>query len=56
MPAIDEKAAALYRKSPEKASKYLTELTWERMDEMHRIYSGLRDTLITKYTNNHVRP
>ncbi len=54
--AIDEKAAALYRKSPKKASKYLTELTWERMEEMHGIYSVLRDQLITKYTNNHVRP
>jgi len=54
--AIDEKAGALYKKSPRKASKYLNELTWERMEEMHGIYSELRDQLITKYTNNHVRP
>ena len=54
--AIDEKVAALYEKSPKKASKYVTELTWERMEEMHGIYSELRDQLITKYTNNHVRP
>jgi len=54
--AIDEKAAALYKRSPRKAAKYLNELTWERMEEMHGIYSELRDELITKYTNNHVRP
>ena len=42
--------------SAKKASKYLTGLTWERMEEMHGIYSELRDQLITKYTNNHVRP
>jgi len=54
--AIDEKATALYKKSTKKASKYLTGLTWERMEEMHGIYSELRDQLITKYTNNHVRP
>jgi dipeptidase len=54
--AIDEKAAALYKQSPKKAEKYLTELTWDRMEEMHGIYSQLRDQLITKYTNNHVRP
>ncbi len=54
--AIDEKAAALYKKSPKKTSKYLTGLTWDRMEEMHGIYSELHDQLITKYTNNHVRP
>ncbi len=54
--AIDEKGAALFEKSPKKAQKYLTELTWDRMEEMHGIYSQLRDQLITKYTNNHVRP
>ena len=51
--AIDEKCAEM---SAKKASKYLTGLTWERMEEMHGIYSELRDQLITKYTNNHVRP
>jgi dipeptidase len=54
--AIDEKAAALYGKNPKKASEYLTGLTMDRMEEMHGIYSELRDQLITKYTNNHVRP
>jgi dipeptidase len=56
MAAVDEKAAGLYEKSPKKAAKYLTELTLERMEEMHGIYTAMRDSLITNYTNNHVRP
>jgi len=56
MAMVDKEASRLFEKSPKKAAEYLTELTWQRMDEMHGIYSGLRDRLITKYTNNHVRP
>lgn len=52
----DEKALALYRKSPGRAEKYLTEITWDRMEEVHGMYLALRDSLITRYTNNHVRP
>ena len=53
---IDEKAAALYEKSPKKAAKYLTEITLKRMEKIHGIYSELRNHLITKYSNNRVRP
>ncbi|MBN2071597.1 MAG: C69 family dipeptidase [Candidatus Krumholzibacteriota bacterium] len=53
---IDEEAARLYKKDPQKAKKYLTGITLERMGEIHGIYSGLRDQLITKYSNNRVRP
>ena len=53
---IDRKASGLFRKSPEKAEKYLTEITLERMERIHSLYSGLRDRLITKYSNNRVRP
>jgi len=56
MKSIDEKALALHAKNPEKAKKYLTEITLERMEEIHTMYLGLRDQLITKYSNNHVRP
>ncbi len=54
--AIDDKALALYAKSPKRAKKYLTGITLERMEKIHRMYSELRDQLIVKYTNNRVRP
>ncbi|MBU8921548.1 MAG: C69 family dipeptidase [Bacteroidales bacterium] len=53
---IDEKAAALYERSPKKAAKYLTGITLDRMEKIHGIYSELRDQMITKYSNNRVRP
>ncbi len=53
---VDANAMALYEKRPARAVKYLTDLTFERMEKMHGIYSDLRDFLIVKYTNNRVRP
>ena len=54
--AIDNKAVTMFKQRPLKAKKYVTQLTWKRMDKIHKMYLKLRDQLITKYTNNHVRP
>ncbi len=50
---LEQKALALYRKSPEEARKFLTELATERMERVMEMYRTLRGILITKYTNNH---
>ena len=50
--AVDEKAAAMYKKSPHKAREYLTLLTKKRMAEVVEMYRDLRNLLISKYTNN----
>lgn len=50
--AIDKKALELLNKKPDKAQKYITELTIERMNKVHKMFIDLRYTLITKYTNN----
>ena len=54
--AIDNKAVTMFKQRPSKAKRYVTQLTWKRMDKIHKMYLKLRDQLITKYTNNHVRP
>lgn len=51
-PAVDQKAAMLYRKAPAAAAKYLTGLTRQRMERVVQMYRDLRATLITKYTNS----
>ncbi|MBN2185375.1 MAG: C69 family dipeptidase [Candidatus Krumholzibacteriota bacterium] len=53
---IDKKAAKLFKEESKKAEKYLTGITLERMEKIHWIYYELRDQLITKYSNNRVRP
>ncbi len=50
--AVDKKAVGLLKKDPEKAVKYLTELTIERMNQTHKLFQDLRLELISKYTNN----
>ena len=50
--AIDAKVIELIKKNPKKAKQYLTELTIERMNKVHKMFQDLRITLITKYTNN----
>lgn len=50
---VDEDALALYRKSPDEARKFLTELAAERMERVMEMYRTLRGLLITRYTNNH---
>lgn len=49
---VDKKALELYREDPEKAREYLTEYTWNKMDEMVKAYRELRYELLMKYTNN----
>ncbi len=49
---VDKKFEELYKKSPKKAKKYLTDLTIERQEKVLKLYQDLRIKLITKYTNN----
>ena len=51
-PSIDEKASALYRKDPDEASRFLTDLTRQRMERVVEMYRALRGTLLVKYTNS----
>jgi len=50
--SIDQQALDLYRKDPERASAFLTDLTRTRMERVVKMYRDLRGTLITKYTNS----
>jgi dipeptidase len=50
--SIDEKAAALYAKDPNEASRFLTDLTRQRMERVVEMYRALRGTLMVKYTNS----
>lgn len=52
---IDAKALELYKKSPKKALKYLTQYTNTRMEQTVDMYRKLRKLLISKYTNNKQR-
>jgi dipeptidase len=49
---IDAEALRLYKKSPKKAKKYLTQYTRSVMEEVVNMYRNLRSLLISKYTNN----
>ncbi len=49
---VDKKAQELLAKSPEKGQEYLTKLTIERMNKVHKLFVDMRYKLITKYTNN----
>lgn len=51
-PQIDKKALALYKKSPKKARKFLTDYTRKQMEKAVDVYRRLRFKLISKYTNN----
>ena len=50
--ASDEKAQMLIKKNPKKAQEYLTELTIERMNDVHHLFQELRLDLISEFTNN----
>jgi len=50
---VDEQYLKLAKHSSRKAKKYISELTVNRMHEIHDMYLELRNILITKYTNNH---
>jgi dipeptidase len=49
---IEEKAKELFEEDPQKANIYLTEYTTRKMDEILKLYTNLRFTLIEKYSNN----
>ncbi len=49
---IDEKAQTLLNKNPKKAAQYLTELTVQRMNQIHQLYQEIRLDLISNFTNN----
>ncbi len=49
---VDKTFSDLYKKSPKKAKKYITDLTIERQNKTLQLFQDLRITLITKYTNN----
>ncbi|MCP4151562.1 MAG: peptidase [bacterium] len=49
---IEEKALKLFKKKPKTAKKYLTDYSNGLMKKMMVMYTGLRNTLITNYTNN----
>jgi dipeptidase len=45
-------AQNLYKKNPKQAQEYLTSYSNGLMDKVTEMYVGLRNTIITKYTNN----
>ncbi|MDP2724051.1 MAG: C69 family dipeptidase [Bacteroidales bacterium] len=49
---VDSTAQELIKISPEKAKKYLTDLTIKRMEQTQKLFQDLRLELISKYTNN----
>ncbi|MCU4175253.1 dipeptidase [Carboxylicivirga sp. N1Y90] len=49
---IDKKAQELLKESPEKASEYLTKITIERMEKVHKLFQDLRTDIISEFTNN----
>jgi len=49
---VDRRFTELYKKNPEKAKQYITDLTIKRQNETLKMFQDLRITLITKYTNN----
>jgi len=49
---VDKKAEDLLKENPQTGKEYLTELTIDRMNEVHKMFQDLRITLIEKYTNN----
>lgn len=49
---VDKKAQELLAKNPKKGQEYLTKLTIDRMNKVHKLFIDMRFTLITNYTNN----
>jgi hypothetical protein len=43
----------LYNENPEAAREFLTEYSNGLMDDVTEMFIGLRNTIITDYTNNH---
>ena len=51
--AIEDEAIKLYKKNPEAAREFLTEYSNGLMNDVTEMFIGLRDKIITDYTNNH---
>ncbi len=51
--AIEEEALKLYKQAPESAQEFLTNYSNGLMDNVTKMFIGLRNEIITKYTNNH---
>ena len=51
-PDVDKEAQKLLAKNPEKGREYLTKLTIDRMNKIHKLFIDMRFKLITNYTNN----
>jgi len=49
---IDAEALELFKKDPEQAKKFLTGYSKKKMEEIVKMYTELRNLLISKYTNN----
>jgi dipeptidase len=49
---IESEALRLLEDNPQKAREYLTDYTNEKMNEILKLYTDLRYTLIQKYSNN----
>ncbi|HNW58307.1 MAG TPA: C69 family dipeptidase [bacterium] len=50
--SIETAAVQLYAKSPKKAAEFLTRYCVDLQEQVPGMYIGLRNTLITRYTNN----
>lgn len=51
--ALEEEALKLYQNNPEDAQKYLTNYSNGLMKDVTKMFIGLRNDIITNYTNNH---
>jgi dipeptidase len=49
---LEEEALNIFEDDPQKAKVFLTDYTNNRMNEMLKLYTDLRFTLIQKYSNN----
>ncbi len=50
---VEDEAMKLYKKDPAEAQAYLTGYSNTLMNKVTEMYLGLRNSIITKYTNNH---
>ena len=51
--AIEDEAMKRYKKNPKAAQEYLTDYSNNLMNDVRKMFLGLRDQIITDYTNNH---
>ncbi len=51
--SIEDEALALYKKDPKSTQEFLTNYSNSKMNRVTEMFTGLRNQIITKYTNNH---